>query len=352
MTASGGTTRSACFSNREVSRLARAGIRVFLIRGNHDAESVVTSSVALPESVVRFSTRKFETHAIEELRVAVHGRSFPDRAVTENWAIEYPEAKAGWFNIGMLHTSCDGRPPHAPYAPCSIADLRTRGYDYWALGHVHEHEILARDPWIVYPGNLQGRSVRECGARGAVIVDVEDGRVAREPRRVLVDRARFADVSIDISTAERDDDVWQAVKRGLGSVVTDAADRLVAARVRLTGATTLHRDLISRRQQITTDARASLQHLHDDLWLEKLLIETSDPRARAAPNTDLASIDLAAMIDAEAGDDVRVQVDECLAGLRNRLPGYLGDELSADKFEALIAEARTLVLGRAGERTR
>jgi DNA repair protein SbcD/Mre11 len=69
------------------------------------------------------------------------------------------------------------------YAPCTVDDLRRFGYDYWALGHIHAAEIVSRDPWIVFPGNLQGRSVRETGAKGAVRVTVEDGLSENSPTR-------------------------------------------------------------------------------------------------------------------------------------------------------------------------
>ena len=72
----------------------------------------------------------------------------------------------------MLHTSCDGKPGHASYAPCSSGDLVARGYHYWALGHVHQFEVLHEFPHIVYPGNLQGRSVRDTGPKGAMRVSV------------------------------------------------------------------------------------------------------------------------------------------------------------------------------------
>ena len=35
---------------------------------------------------------------------------------------------------GLLHTAADGREGHARYAPCSVANLVAKGYDYWALG--------------------------------------------------------------------------------------------------------------------------------------------------------------------------------------------------------------------------
>ena len=154
-------TSIGLFFNRELARLDRARIPVFLLKGNHDAESVITKAISLPDSVSQFPSNKPKTFRIEELKVAVHGRSFPDRAVTENYALTYPDPVAGWFNIGVLHTSCDGRPPHAVYAPCTAGDLSRRGYQYWALGHVHEYEELERDPWIVFPGNLQGRHIGE-----------------------------------------------------------------------------------------------------------------------------------------------------------------------------------------------
>ena len=142
------------------------------MKGNHDAASVVTKTIPLPANVTEFPTNRAKTHRIEELKVALHGRSFQDRSANENYALTYPDPVPGFFNIGVLHTSCDGRPPHAPYAPCSVQELAARGYQYWALGHVHIHEFVCRDPWIVYPGNLQGRSVRECGPKGALLVDV------------------------------------------------------------------------------------------------------------------------------------------------------------------------------------
>jgi DNA repair exonuclease SbcCD nuclease subunit len=182
------------FFNREVARLERSGIQLFLVKGNHDAESVVTKAISLPDSVHQFPTTKAKTFRIEDIRVALHGRSFLERAVTENYALTYPVPLPGYFNIGVLHTSCDGRPGHATYAPCTAQDLASRNYQYWALGHVHEYEELSRDPWIIFPGNLHGRNVRERGPKGAVMVDVRDGHVV-DVRRVIVDCARWANSS-------------------------------------------------------------------------------------------------------------------------------------------------------------
>ncbi len=184
----------ALFFNRQIARLAKAGIPIFLLKGNHDADSVVTKSLILPDLAQNFPTARAGTFELPELRVALHGRGFSHRAESENLARALPAPKAGFFNIGVLHTSLDGRPGHAAYAPCSLDDLRAKNYDYWALGHVHAFEVVSARSHVVFPGNLQGRSIRETGAKGAVLVDVADGQV-KDVRRLIVDRARFCEIA-------------------------------------------------------------------------------------------------------------------------------------------------------------
>ena len=155
---------------RAMGRLDRAEIPVFLLAGNHDAASVITRSIPWPPNVRLFSARRPETHLLAELQVAVHGQSFSTPAVTDNLVPSYPAAAEHHFNIGMLHTALAGRKGHADYAPCSLDDLKAKQYDYWALGHVHQHETVCEAPHVVFPGNIQGRTIRETGPKGAVIV--------------------------------------------------------------------------------------------------------------------------------------------------------------------------------------
>ncbi len=336
------------FFNREAGRLARAGIPVFLIKGNHDAESVVARTIFPPDNVRQFSTSRAHTLEIPELRVAVHGRGFADRAVTENIAAKYPAAKAGWFNIGLLHTSCEGNAKHATYAPCSVAELVARGYDYWALGHIHQYQELHRDPWIVYAGNLQGRSVRETGAKGAALVDVADGQVVGV-RRLIVDRARWIEAEVDVSAAATRDEALALVSAALRAPLAETAGRLVAARVRLVGETALDRRLRAGGAQLFDEALSRLQQLHEDAWLEKLSIETREPRA-TAPAADLAALDIGAMLGACADDaGLRGAAAELAAQIGAKTPGEAPDDETrlADDIDALMAEARAIALARA-----
>jgi DNA repair exonuclease SbcCD nuclease subunit len=339
------------FFARELARLDRAGIPVILLKGNHDADSVVTSTISLPEKVMQFPSRKAGTFRLEALKVALHGQSFAERAAHENLALSYPPAVPGWFNVGVLHTCCGGSTAHAPYAPCTVQDLALRGYDYWALGHVHEHAILSQDPWVVFPGNLQGRSVRECGPRGAVMVEVEDGRVVGV-ERMLCDRARWAEIEVDLGGVGDEASAFRRVEDALRPVAREAEGRLMAARLRLTGETDLHGAFAADPRRLEDEAQAAAHRVHADIWLEKVKLLTRRPVANP-DRLELKSLDFATLLDGlDLDPEVKTRAQEVVRAVASRLPaGIDGDEAPlGEDLEALLAEARERVLGRLGSR--
>lgn len=277
---------------RQMGRLEKAGIPVYLLQGNHDAGSVVTKSLPWPANVHRFGNRSAQTFRIEALGVSLHGWSFAHQAAPDNLAIRYPAAEAGMFNIGVLHTSLSGRPGHAPYAPCELADLRSRGYHYWALGHVHAHERVCDDPPVIFPGNVQGRNIRETGAKGAVLVEVDDGEVSRiEP--VHFDVLRWARVAVDCTGCETIDAVQERMRERLASArAAEPSDRGIVARVVLEGATPLADALSDRQAQLRDDARAHAGAIAPDLWIEKLQVRITAPAAaaRSEASGDVATL--------------------------------------------------------------
>ena len=215
----------------QVKRLREADIAVYMIRGNHDAKSKITASLSLrlPDGVYDLTTARAETKVLDNFGVAIHGRGYPKWNTTEDLSLTYPEPLAGYFNIGLLHTCANGRDGHEAYAPCKLDGLVAKGYEYWALGHVHAREVLRRKPWIVFPGNLQGRHAREIGPKGASVVTVEDGNVAVEHR--ALDDVRWVRCDVDASRAATADDVMDLVRLSLKSEADGASERIVGARV-------------------------------------------------------------------------------------------------------------------------
>ncbi|MFB9951067.1 exonuclease SbcCD subunit D [Rhizobium puerariae] len=334
------------FFNREVARLERAGIPVFLLKGNHDAESVITKTITLPKNVSEFPVGKPGTFRLDHLKVALHGQGFAERSATENLALGYPKPEAGWFNIGVLHTSLTGREPHAPYAPCSVEDLRSRGYDYWALGHVHDFEIVAEDPLVVFPGNLQGRSIREQGAKGAVLVSVEDGRVTHE--RIIADSARFAELAVAV---EPEDDIPAVLRRVEGALETVTAGmegRPLALRIRLHGKSRFSREFTARAEDFRDEVQAACHRCHEDIWLEKLEVRVEPETAGGGAAADALGLEGLIPMDAFP-PELLADADARIAEIAARLPGGIGagDLALGDDAEALLAEARDLLLSRA-----
>jgi DNA repair protein SbcD/Mre11 len=256
------------FFIHEMTRLDRAKIRAILLYGNHDAEQDMTRKLTLPDNVIRFESTRPHSIELEDLRVVLHGQSFRRAATTENLAANYPPPKPGWLNIGVLHTALQGRPPHSPYAPTSLPELANKGYSYWALGHVHQYGIASKDPWIVFPGSLQGLHINETGAHGAVVVPVEDGTLG-QPERLCVDIMRWTTVDVDVASAGTLLDVVPLVGQALRRVVDAAEGRYLCCRVILRGRTLAHGELFACGQLLAAEVRAQAIAV----GLDKILIE-------------------------------------------------------------------------------
>jgi DNA repair protein SbcD/Mre11 len=271
------------FFVHQMSRLNEAGIHVISVRGNHDAASQISRHLRLPENVVDLCCKKPETVLLEEYEVAIHGQGFATKAVTDDLTVNYPSACPGFFNIGLLHTSVSGREGHEHYAPCALEGLLSKGYDYWALGHVHKREVLHKNPWVVFPGNLQGRHIRETGEKGATLVTVRDGTVLSVEHKSL-DVLRWALCTVDISKLKSDDDLLDQVQMSLVEALKKASGHLLAVRLLIKGRGPLHAPLSQESDAWVGQFRALAVNVGgSQLWLEKVQI-----RSRA--QVDLAEL--------------------------------------------------------------
>jgi DNA repair exonuclease SbcCD nuclease subunit len=250
----------------------------------------------------------------------------------------------GWFNIGVLHTNCGGRKGHQNYAPCSVEDLVQRGYQYWALGHVHEYEVLNTHPHVVFPGNLQGRNIRECGRKGALLVNVQDGEVAGMTR-LLVDQVRWALISVDFTGIDNDTAAIEQLRSRIKEEIDAVGGSPVVFRINVSGETDLHRTIRSAPGWLKEEVLAAASHCSESAWLESLEVETSEPRAPGSVQpTSSVALDLKAMLMGltTSPDVFRSAVDP----IRQRFsPMQVPEDLySDDEIEQLVKEARELLL--------
>jgi DNA repair exonuclease SbcCD nuclease subunit len=264
------------FFRGQLARLREKDIHVYLIAGNHDAASVISRKLSLPDNVHVFSTRMTESIEVAGHPVVIHGRGFPNRAVPENLVLEYPIAVSNKFNIGLLHTSLTGRAGHDTYAPCSEADLHQKGYGYWALGHIHQPEVISHDPWIVFAGNCQGRDAREIGPRGCQLVTVNDSLEVENVQWHDLDVVRWQVLEIDLAGIKEESEALNRVTQSMTSAVSEAEGRLVAARIVFIGATPLHGSLHREAHRWQAELLGRAQDRGDGtIWIEQIKVSTS-----------------------------------------------------------------------------
>ena len=318
----------AVFLRNQLRRLEQKGIRAVIIKGNHDADNKITSALSLPANTRMLGERKPETITFDDLpvRIAVHGQSFKPGPITENLAASYPASLRGYYNIGLLHTSLAGTSDHDAYAPCTLEELTTRGYDYWALGHIHKRAVLARDPFVIFPGNLQGRHAKETGPKGCFLVEVDDAGRTVSAEFMPLDGVRWHQAEVDLKGLTIEAELVEGIRGALTQAHRDGDGRPGAVRVVLTGRTLLHPHIERaphRLRQTTLELAGEISG--DELWIEKIVNSTTPlgELVDAMPNEQ--THDLVRIMQEIAGNAALVGplLTKELESLRTKLPGEL-----------------------------
>ena len=328
--------QTGLFFVKQMGRLAQAKIPVFLLHGNHDAESQITRNLTLPTNVSVFPARKPETFRLPHLNVALHGQSFRQRDITDNLVPAYPSPIAGCFNIGVLHTALGGMPGHANYAPCAIEDLINKGYDYWALAHVHQAAVLHERPHVAFCGNLQGRHIRECGPKGASLVAVQDGEF-QEISPLHVDCVRWIHLPVPVEQCSAVADVVDRVRQAIEEAVErESQGRLLACRIELTGQTGLQGELLASADHLLAEAKAAALGLGEEVaWIERLVIATASPETAASRKDALG--DLQRIIESAGSDaELQARLATDLGDLVRKLPHDIRTDVDDATLKAAI----------------
>ena len=338
----------------QMSRLRQANISVYMVAGNHDAASIITKTLRLPENVHLFPSNKPATHIIDSLNVAIHGQSFATQAIKKDLSLLYPTPLPGYLNIGILHTCASGREGHEPYAPCTVEGLRSKGYDYWALGHVHQHEIISHDPWIVFSGNIQGRHIRETGPKGCVLITVDD-RGCPEIEFKPLDVIRWGIVTVDSTGAESGYAVMDRFCNGLETLLDENEDRPLVVRVSIQGETPAHRELLANVDRWGNEIRAAaLDTSGHRVWIEKIKFHTRLPLFKKDLQTGGGAMgELVRLFDefSDQPDLLRELADE-LMDLEKKMPKELKQDPDRIRFDdtewlkSLLAQVRPMLIQR------
>lgn len=331
---------TALFLMGQMRRLDAAGIRVFLIRGNHDAQSQITRELTFPPNVHVFDGRGKPVKAgvlASGREIHVHGISFANPHAPASLLPSFRAPVPDAVNVGLMHTSLAGASRHDPYAPVGTADLAAHGFDYWALGHIHQRRVHLEKPWIVMPGNPQGRDINEGGPKGITLATIEDdGTITCEMHPVAV--AVFERLSVDLSGIEDWHGMLDRVEAVLAEARAQARGAHLVARLALDGATPLSWRL-RRDEDLLTAELQNLAASLGECWIEAVELSVSVPLAAAGadagPLTEMSRLMREDVIESHA---YREELRETLGDLLRQLPKEARGLLAVDEAaeEALL----------------
>lgn len=273
---------------RACRRLEKAGVRVFIVHGNHDPLSSRFSQMDWPKNVFIFGPdiQRVPLEKNGEVAALVQGLSHSGPQVAENLALRFerdPDSDA--FQLGILHCSVDGDQKTDRYAPCSLEDLKKSGLDAWALGHAHWPRVLCEEPFIAYPGSAQGLNIKETGPRGCFMVKAARGEDGWKCEKEFAPLAPvlWEKATLDLENVEGID----AVEQKLGDLLDEYRNRADASttgaifRIRLEGRTAL--DAMLRKEEVQRELIRFMGHQaygQPAIWIRDFEVETSPARSR------------------------------------------------------------------------
>ncbi len=334
-----------------LARLARKGVRSFVVLGNHDPLAGKGLPIGWPDGVHVFGSSDVETVFVDGPGgriAAISGISHQGPGDVRNLVSMFPRSREDCFHVGLVHANLGPHTGHAPYAPCTMEDLRSRGMDYWALGHVHTRRVLSRDPWVVYPGNIQGLSIREQGARGCYLVEVEEGGAISLDFRPL-DGVRWALAEVSITGVSHLDLLEEAIEKEIGRLVADAGGRALVCRIRLTGCGRLYH-LLGKRDaagELVARQRERFSGGTELVWIQDLVLDCLpeiDLEARGKAGDLLGQVLRVADSLEEDGERLEESLKEVLAPLYSHpLARGVLEGPGRDELEQVLHRARGLL---------
>ena len=337
---------------RGLQRLSAASIQVFIVHGNHDPLGGWSAIRQWPQGVTVFGHEGVECHPVESngQRLAnVYGISYPRQDVTENLSLRFHRQNGAGLHIGLLHCNMGNNPEHGSYSPCELDDLVHAGMDYWALGHIHQRpSTYPRDPWVVYPGNLQGRSPKpsECGPKGAIVVEADPAAV-RSVEFVELDKARFVQAPADVTSAGDFAGLRQLLVESGERLREEHGQRDLVVRAVLEGSGDVHSELTEARlEELLVDLRREYELRRPILFWEGIVDRTS-PEVNLCAIRDRGDFLGEVLRHSESlGADpqqMRAFFVEHAADLQ-RLPARLREEMDLPDDQDVLGRARMVAL--------
>jgi DNA repair exonuclease SbcCD nuclease subunit len=266
---------------KELEKLSAKGIPTYIVAGNHDPYPTWPDHIfSLPHIHI------FGTHSVEKVEyqkqgetlAAMYGISFPKAKVQRNLSKLFPATPSpAPFSVAILHGTTGETGDHVPYAPFQLKEILAGPFDYWALGHIHKHQVLHEAfPAVVYSGNPQGRDFGEKGLRGCYKVSLREGE-RPELKFIPVQTIQFEELSVDCTDVNSVNQLKQKIDRQIRDFLDQFPGISFIFRIFLEGSTELHGLLQddAERNELQEILNAEWGVDEPFVWIDKLIPRTS-----------------------------------------------------------------------------
>ncbi len=338
----------------ELKRLSEKEIPTYFICGNHDPLSSWLEILQMPENVFRFSSTEVErlTYQKSNQPIAdIYGTSFQNKIVKNNLAHSYQliNSNPSPISIAVLHGTVGTPGPHEDYAPFKIEDITDKGFDYWALGHIHKRQIVQeKNPTIVYPGNSQGRDFGETGTKGCYLIEITQNE-APKIKFVPTHLIRFEEIQVDLTGKDKIDELRDSLQEAITNLDDYEENTNYILRIIFKGRSSLHSNLNKpgEIEQLLELFNEGQLNQSNSIWIDRIDIKTQ-------PNIDLEQVKKGTDFTAEILKSFeKVEANpENLTELIKSMGGELSNyqvkqefiELSDNEYKEMIEKAKWMLL--------
>ncbi|QOP51405.1 DNA repair exonuclease [Lentilactobacillus parabuchneri] len=326
------------FLMAQLNRLKDHEIDAFISFGNHDYSTADPSSFGYPDNTHVFSNQvETKKYRLENGQVvAISGFSFDKQWITDPMIQDYPQAfsDATW-NIGMLHGSLSTlNSPEANYAPFTLNQLEEKGYDYWALGHIHKRQALNKQGTINYSGNTQGRHINETGEKGFLLVESDGGQLTSHFQSTAPIIWDFMAVSV------AQQPVKQLAELIMSQLADQHFDQLHLLRLQLKSDQQLDSELLG--QIASGELLDAIQQINRDKW-RQLNCWVTSLEAPVEKNVVYSAIDQTYFNQARdetLTDDAYNQILKAF----DKQPAFIKDELNQTDIKQSVFDTASAIL--------
>lgn len=221
----GKTTRNAVYDQIKL----HPWIEFYYLQGNHDSNSFLSDMEEIPENLKLFG-KEWITYIAGEDRAEIGASGVSPNVVRkvavtgveldrENSSVVYHSLAldAGCFNIVVMHGQESEQRGKDRTEIIALRELRNKGIDYLALGHIHrykEDKLDARGIYC-YCGCLEGRGFDECGEHGFVCLEIDEEEGTCRRNFVPFACRRLYEIPVDVSGCHTTSDIKERIDHAL-----------------------------------------------------------------------------------------------------------------------------------------